>query len=76
MIENFRFDRFYFYSGSTLLNYTTCFEVCNKKGRNLPRVDDYEKIRDIMADQTLFRQNGNRTESGEPYLTYFIGILV
>ena len=76
MIENFRFHRFYFYSGSTLLNYTTCIDVCNKKGRNLQRVDDFEQIRDIMADQKLFRQIGNRTESEEPYLTYFIGIWV
>ena len=27
-----------------------------------------------MANQTVFKQNANRTESGEAFLTYFIGI--
>ena len=40
----------------------------------LPHVDDFDKIREVMANQTVFKQNANRTESGEAFLTYFIGI--
>ena len=73
MIEHFNLVRFYFFPGKTLLNYTTCIEVCEKRGMHLPNVNDFEKIREFTANQTVFRQQSNRTES-EGFLTYFIGI--
>ena len=74
MIENFWFDRFYIFPGRTLLNFTTCMDVCNKRGLTLPHVDDFEKIREKMINRTVIKQHANRTESGEALLIYFIGI--
>ena len=74
MIANFWFDTFYFFPGTTLLNFTTCMDVCSERRMKLPHVDDFDKTRQVMANQTVFKQNANRTESGEAFLTYFIGI--
>ena len=71
MFEIFGLAGFYFVP-HTILNYTVCVNICHEKGMNLPNVNDFEIIREITANQSVFHQQANRTQS-ESFLTYFIG---
>ena len=72
MFEKVGLAGFYFFPYK-ILNFTTCVNICRERGMNLPNVNDFEIIRGITANQSVFHQQANRTQSTESFLTYFIG---
>ena len=72
IFEKFGLSGFYFFPHA-ILNYTTCVNICNERGTKLPNVNDFQIIREITANQSVFHQQANRTQSAESFLTYFIG---